>query len=232
MIAVLDLSNLLGALARFGFLSLSPSIPLNANFSAKAIMSESNSGDVSNLLKPTSENGADFGSYNFGQSLGSVDVFVPFQSGIKSRDVDVRISSTSLRVGLKGQAPVIDGKLHDKVKADDCTWTLVDNKVVHVYLEKVDGMKWWSSVVSGGKEIDTKLIVPENSKLSDLDGDMRQTVEKMMFDQRQKAMGLPTSDEAEKAKMLEKFKQQHPELDFSKAKINFGGNNEGSGFSL
>jgi hypothetical protein len=184
------------------------------------------------LLKPTSENGYDFGSYSFGQTLTGVDIFVPLKPGLKSRDVDVRITTSSISVGLKGEKPVLEGKLHDRIKSDDSTWTLVDNKLVHVYLEKHDGMKWWSCVVTGGKEIDTKLIVPENSKLSDLDGDMRQTVEKMMFDQRQKAMGLPTSDESDKFKIFEKFKQQHPEMDFSKAKINFGGDNNGSNFSL
>ena len=182
----------------------------------------------SGLLVPSSGAGYDFGRYHFTQTLAAVDVFVPLPEAVKSKDVVVNITPASLRIGLKGKDAVLDGKLNERVKVDDSTWTLVDGKMIHVYLEKLDGMKWWSCVVQGEPQIDTQKVVPENSKLSDLDGDVRQTVEKMMYDQRMKAMGLPTSDEKQKLDFLDKFKQQHPELDFSKAKVNFGGS-EGSG---
>mmetsp|Transcript_20763 Transcript_20763/g.25149 ORF Transcript_20763/g.25149 Transcript_20763/m.25149 type:complete len:165 (+) Transcript_20763:653-1147(+) len=161
-------------------------------------------------------------NYTWTQTLNEVSVQVSVPAGIKARDLVVDIAKSKLKVGLKNQTPILAGDLHANVKVDECTWTLEDapdGRCVGIYLHKSQGTTWWPCVVKGEPEINTKKVEPENSKLSDLDGETRQTVEKMMYDQRQKAMGLPTADEEQKQNVLKKFMEQHPEMDFSQAKF-------------
>ncbi|XP_019057958.1 PREDICTED: protein BOBBER 1 isoform X1 [Tarenaya hassleriana] len=168
---------------------------------------------------PNQGNGLDFDNYSWTQTLQEVTVNIPVPCGTKARLVVCEIKKNSLKVGLKGQPPIIDGELYRPVKPDDCYWNIEDQKVMSVLLTKHDQMEWWKSLVKGEPEIDTQKVEPENSKLSELDPETRQTVEKMMFDQRQKQMGLPTSDELQKQEILKKFMAEHPEMDFSNAKI-------------
>lgn len=146
---------------------------------------------------------------------------IPVPKGTIAKLVDCRISEARLYVGIRGQeGALVDGELFAKVRTDESFWQIDRAEgVVTVHFEKLDDMNWWECVVKGHVEIDLSKVEPGNSRLGDLDGDTRGMVEKMMYDQRQKAAGLPTSDEKSKMDMFDKFKQEHPEMDFSQAKL-------------
>mmetsp|Transcript_11952 Transcript_11952/g.17842 ORF Transcript_11952/g.17842 Transcript_11952/m.17842 type:complete len:306 (-) Transcript_11952:26-943(-) len=190
---------------------------IEAKESAKDVPSKKENEDSDPKMEG---NGGKTDKYVWTQTLSELTLTVPLPANTKSKEINCVISRQHLKVGLKGQAPIIDGELHKKVIVDDSFWTLEDGRELAIALQKDNKMEWWKCVVQGDAEIDTSKVQPENSKLDDLDSDTRQTVEKMMFDQRQKSMGLPTADEMKKQEMLKKFMAQHPEMDFSKAKIN------------
>jgi hypothetical protein len=170
---------------------------------------------------PIGNGGTVDGKYTWTQILSEVVVTVPVPQNTRGKDLNVVMTKNHLKIALRSalQHPIVDAPLTKPIVVDDSFWTVEDNCRLVLTLQKLNTMEWWDSVCTTDPKINVRDIQPENSSLADLDGDTRQTVEKMMYDQRQKAMGLPSSDEQKKLEMLEKFKMQHPELDFSNAKI-------------
>lgn len=170
---------------------------------------------------PLGNGGTVEGKYTWTQTLSEVSVAIPVPDNTRGKDVNVTIGKKHLKVGLKSQTKMflIDAPLTKAVIIDDSFWTIEDGNRLVINLQKLNQMEWWEGVCEGDATIDVRSIQPETSSLSDLDGETRKTVEKMMYDQRQKALGLPTSDDEDKLRILERFKEQHPEMDFSNAKI-------------
>lgn len=154
--------------------------------------------EKSDKQAPNSANGGETDKYRWGQTLEELTVYIYLPDNVTSKQLDVQMKSKHLKVGLKGQPPIIDGELHKKIKGEDSLWTLESDgprRTLQLTLTKFDNMSWWNCVIEGDPKIDTQKVEPENSKLSDLDSETRATVEKMMFDQQQKQRGLPTSEE-------------------------------------
>jgi hypothetical protein len=191
----------------------------NAALSPDEIEMKEKEEEEDKIPAPLGNGGTVEGKYTWTQTLSEVDVRVPLPAGTTAKTLDVNFTNTKLKVGLKGQPAICEGAFHKRIIVDDSFWTIEDGELVF-NIQKDDKMNWWKCVLLGDPEINTQKVQPENSKLSDLDGETRQTVEKMMFDQRQKAAGLPSSEELQKQGMLKKFMDQHPEMDFSKAKFN------------
>mmetsp|Transcript_16496 Transcript_16496/g.24344 ORF Transcript_16496/g.24344 Transcript_16496/m.24344 type:complete len:323 (+) Transcript_16496:92-1060(+) len=198
-----------------------PSSPeKNSNDSDQKSETTKEGEDETKAPPPLGNGGTVEGKYVWTQTLSEVNVTVSLPEGTRGRDLNVTIARNHLKVGIKRDNNwIINGSLVKSTISDDSFWTIEDGNRLVLNLQKLNQMEWWEGVVDGDPTIDVRTIQPENSNLADLDGETRQTVEKMMFDQRQKAAGLPTSDEQKKFEMLENFKKAHPEMDFSNAKI-------------
>lgn len=159
---------------------------------------------MSDLMPFNAECGGDMGSYSWTQTEEEVVVSVPLPEGTTGKQVEVSITPTSFRCGLKGSPSVISGPLYKPIKAEDSTWTVEGRKLLVVNLTKTN-MKyeeWWPHVCTTEPQMDVKTLIPPSKHVKDLDSGAQATVAKMMFDQEQKRKGLPTSDETRASDLL------------------------------
>ena len=119
--------------------------------------------------------------------MTEVTAYVPLPLGTSAKQLDVKIGINDFKVALKSKPtePIVEGKWYKKINPGESFWNLEkdgEKVTLQVTVDKFDGQNWWNCLIQGDIEIDTQKVEPENSKLSDLDGETRSTVEKMMFD--------------------------------------------------
>lgn len=51
-------------------------------------------------------------------------VTVPVPAGTRGKQLDVVLRKQHIKVGVKGQEPVLEGDMPYEIKVDDSTWTL------------------------------------------------------------------------------------------------------------
>ena len=190
-------------------------------------------------------NGGRTDKYHWEQTLADVTVHVPVPAGTRARDVVCAITRTHLTLKLKGaEEALIDAdypcdarngqEIWERVKHTECYWNVGEAKgeqCVTIYLEK-ERESWWKAAVHGGVEIDTTKV-DSTRDIYDYDGETQGAIRKIMFDQHQKRMGMPTSDETKNEDMLKQawdaegspFKGQP----FDPSRVNFNGGGGGGG---
>ena len=120
------------------------------------------------------------------------------------------------------------------MRTSESYWNVAQHKgelCVCVYLEK-DREAWWKSAVHGDDEIDTTKV-DSMREVYDYDPETQGAIRKIMFDQHQKRLGKPTSEQLQNEDMLKAawnaegspFKGQP----FDPTRLNINGNTNGMG---
>ena len=86
--------------------------------------------------------------------MDEVTIFIRPPKGVKAKDLNIKITPTTLSVGLRGRPqPFIHEKFFSKVKPDSSCWTF-DEGEVEISLHKMRKAETWSSALLGHGEMD------------------------------------------------------------------------------
>jgi len=116
-------------------------------------------------------NGGTSDAYTWTQTLSTLEAHVPVEPGVKAKQIVCDIGVGTLKVGIKGEPLILQGEMYGKVKPDDCMWTLLDNKILQISLEKLDSRKWWRHFMQGDLAHDVSDVADGIDTINDLVND-------------------------------------------------------------
>ncbi|CAL1542829.1 unnamed protein product [Lymnaea stagnalis] len=156
---------------------------------------------------PLTYNGAERDSYFWSQSITEADVRVKVQKSIvKGKQVKVDIKKKHITVKKQEDdgswTDLVNNELTWEINSEESVWTLSPGEFVHINLEKKQE-RWWENVFVDEPKINTRKI-DCSRPMTDLDDEAQAKIEEMMYNQRQKQLGLPQSHESKTQEMLRK----------------------------
>uniref|UniRef100_A0A8C4PZ05 NudC domain-containing protein 1 n=1 Tax=Eptatretus burgeri TaxID=7764 RepID=A0A8C4PZ05_EPTBU len=112
--------------------------------------------------------------YRWQQSADDITVTFSLVECTVKADVEVEVKSHYLKVGLKGQEPLLEGELAGPADAEGTTWLLSDGRL-EITIQKVsaEGSQNWTEVVKGDQrgELDPEYVATAQEAVSQLTAD-------------------------------------------------------------
>ena len=143
-----------------------------------------------------SSTGTEF-TYKWTQTIQELSLAIPIAEGTRGKDLKVDMKFNKVKVAYKSDPDkvLIQGDLGGTIQADESTWSLEGDALLFVFEKKEQ--TWWESVLKDCIEkerIDTNMV-DSRRKISEYDASTQGMLRKIIFDERQKKLGLPCSDE-------------------------------------
>ncbi|XP_050515658.1 nudC domain-containing protein 3 isoform X2 [Diabrotica virgifera virgifera] len=146
-------------------------------------------------------NGAVFEHYCWSQSINEIDVIVRIPKDVSTKDLEVKLQSSSISVKLRDGEYILSGDLCEKCKAADTVWSL-DGRKLLLHLDKCQE-KWWNCLIKSEPELDISTIdctrpydeLPEHAQVK---------IEELQWNHERKRLGLPTTEELQVHETLKK----------------------------
>ncbi|XP_058798845.1 nudC domain-containing protein 3 [Phymastichus coffea] len=168
-----------------------------------------------------SYNGASYENYKWSQTVNDLDVVVPIPAGARrSKDVRVELSADGLEVavlreltdfkaeeerGLEKEDEkwkiLVKGRFLFKIKRSESYWCLEPGKHINLHLEK-SSERWWDALLDNEPRIELSKL-DCSRQLEDMGESEQMKVEELMWNQRRKLLGQPTSEQIRMERILQ-----------------------------